>query len=102
MVDQAFANKYFPGENPIGKHITPGLGDGITDSPSREIIGVVGSVKRKGLTADTAAQFYLPLKQAIMYCRPRWSFVRWGTRSTWWDRCARCWHKWITTFRSIG
>ena len=35
-------------------------------SPLREIVGVVGSVKRKGLTADTAAQFYLPLKQAII------------------------------------
>ncbi len=66
IIDEAFANKYFPGENPIGKHITPGLGDGITDSPAREIIGVVGSVKRKGLTADTAAQFYLPLPQAII------------------------------------
>jgi predicted permease len=66
IVDQAFANKYFPGENPIGKRIKPGLGDGITDEPMREIVGMVGSVKRKGLTADTAAQFYLPLKQAII------------------------------------
>jgi putative ABC transport system permease protein len=66
IIDQAFANKYFPGENPIGKHITPGLGDGITNSPVREIIGVVGSVKRKGLTAEKPAQFYLPLPQAII------------------------------------
>ena len=66
IIDQAFANKYFPGENPIGKRMKPGLGDGITDEPMREIVGMVGSVKRKGLTADTAAQFYLPLKQAII------------------------------------
>jgi predicted permease len=66
IIDQAFANKYFPGENPIGKHITPGLGDGITDSPPRQIIGVVGSVKRKGLTSEKPAQFYLPLPQAII------------------------------------
>jgi len=66
IVDEAFAKKYFPGENPIGKHFTPGLGDGITDSPSREIIGVVGSVKRKGLTSETEEIFYLPLKQAII------------------------------------
>ena len=66
IIDQAFANKYFPGENPIGKHITPGLGDGITDNVPREIIGVVGSVKRKGLTAEKPAQFYLPLNQAII------------------------------------
>ncbi len=66
IVDQTFAQKYFPGQNPIGKHIKPGLGDGITDSPAREIIGVVGSVKRKGLTSETKEQFYLPLKQAII------------------------------------
>jgi predicted permease len=66
IIDEAFAKKYFPGENPIGKHIKPGLGDGITDSPDREIIGVVGSVKRKGLTSETVEQFYLPLKQAII------------------------------------
>ena len=66
IVDQGFAQKYFPGQNPIGKHITPGLGDGITDSPVREIIGVVGSVKRKGLTSETEEQFYLPLKQAVI------------------------------------
>ena len=66
IIDEAFAKKYFPGENPIGKHVTPGLGDGITDSPSREVIGVVGNVKRKGLTAETQEQFYLPLRQAVI------------------------------------
>jgi predicted permease len=66
IVDQAFANQYFPGENPVGKRIKPGLGDGITEEPVREIIGVVGSVKRKGITTETEAQFYLPLKQAII------------------------------------
>lgn len=66
IVDEGFAKKFFPGENPVGKHITPGLGDGITDHPVREIIGVVGSVKRKGLTAETSAQFYLPLRQALI------------------------------------
>ena len=66
MIDESFARKYFPGENPIGKHMTPDLGDGITNAPTREVIGVVGDVKRKGLTADTVAQFYLPQKQAII------------------------------------
>ena len=51
---------------PIGKHIQPGLGDGITNHPPREIVGVVGDVKRKGLTAEMPAQFYLPLKQALI------------------------------------
>ncbi len=66
VVNQAFVRKYFPHENPIGKHIQPGLGDGITNHPPREIIGVVGDVKRKGLTVQMPAQFYLPLKQALI------------------------------------
>jgi putative ABC transport system permease protein len=66
VINQAFARKYFPNENPVGKHIQPGLGDGITNHPPREIIGVVGDVKRKGLTAEMPAQFYLPLKQALI------------------------------------
>jgi predicted permease len=66
IIDESFAKKYFAGENPIGKHITPGLGDGITNNPPREVIGIVGDVKRKGLTSETVAQFYLPQKQAII------------------------------------
>jgi ABC-type antimicrobial peptide transport system permease subunit len=30
------------------------------------VIGVVGSVKRKGLTAETQEQFYLPMRQALI------------------------------------
>lgn len=66
IVNQAFAHKYFPGENPIGKHIQSDLGDGITEHPMREIVGVVGDVKRMGITADAPAQYYLPFTQAVV------------------------------------
>lgn len=66
IINQAFARKFFPHENPVGKHIHPGLGDGITNDVPREIVGIVGDVKRKGLTAEMPAQFYLPLKQALI------------------------------------
>jgi predicted permease len=66
IVNQAFAHKYFPGENPVGKRMQPGLGDGVTDNVMREIVGVVGDVKRKGLTTEMPAQYYLPLKQALI------------------------------------
>ncbi len=66
IVNQAFARKFFPGEDPMGKRIKPGLGDGVTDEPMREIIGVVGDVKRKGITAEMPAQYYLPFAQAII------------------------------------
>jgi ABC-type antimicrobial peptide transport system permease subunit len=44
----------------------PGLGDGIMNEPMREIVGVVGDVKRTGITAEMPVQYYLPFKQAII------------------------------------
>ena len=48
MINQAFARKYFPGENPIGKRIQANLGDDRFNHPMREVVGVVGDIKRKG------------------------------------------------------
>ena len=59
IVNQAFARKYFPGENPVGKRMKPGLGDGVPNKPMREIVGVVGDVKRKGITAEMPAQLII-------------------------------------------
>jgi len=70
IVNQAFARKYFPGENPIGKRIKPGLGDDITNDVPREIVGVVGDVKSRGLTAQVKPIYYLPYKQAIILSPP--------------------------------
>lgn len=70
IVNQAFARQYFPGENPIGKHITPGIGDGITNDAVREIVGVVGDVKRNGITAEMPPQYYLPFQQALILPPP--------------------------------
>jgi predicted permease len=60
VVDEVFANKFFPGGNAIGKRIYQG------DDP-QTIIGVVGHVKHWGLDSDDAqslrAQMYEPLRQ---------------------------------------
>jgi putative ABC transport system permease protein len=66
IVNQAFARKYFPNEDAVGKRIKPGLGDGVTNDVVREIVGVVGDVKRRGITAAMPAQYYLPFKQALI------------------------------------
>jgi predicted permease len=70
VINQAFARKYFPGENPIGKRIKSDLGDGVVKSPVREVIGVVGDVKRQRLTADVDPQYYLPWPQAVITSPP--------------------------------
>jgi putative ABC transport system permease protein len=66
MINQAFARKYFPGENPIGKRIQANLGDDRFNHPMREVVGVVGDIKRKGLTADAEPQYFLPYAQALI------------------------------------
>ena len=66
IVNQAFAKKYFAGVNPIGKHMTANLGDGTLNSPVREIVGVVGNIKRQGLTAESDPEYYLPWSQAVI------------------------------------
>jgi predicted permease len=61
VVDEVFANKFFPGVNPIGKRIRQG------DYDPQTIIGVVGHVKHWGLDSDDTqslrAQMYEPLRQ---------------------------------------
>jgi len=62
VVDDVFARKYFPDQNPIGQRIHVNNGDF-----AAEIIGVVGHVKQWGLDSDDSqslrAQLYLPCAQ---------------------------------------
>ncbi|MDQ3802767.1 MAG: ABC transporter permease [Acidobacteriota bacterium] len=61
VIDEAFARKYFPNEDPLGKRIH--LDD---DQEPLRIVGVVGHVKQWGLTSDDTsslqAQLYLPFR----------------------------------------
>lgn len=66
VINQAFARKYFPHENPIGKHIRVELGDGVVDHAVREVVGVVGDIKGRGLTSEAAPEYYLPFSQAVV------------------------------------
>jgi putative ABC transport system permease protein len=66
IVNQAFARKYFAGQNPIGQHIQVGLGDDVFEHPVREVVGVIGDIKCKGLAAEADPQYYLPYAQAII------------------------------------
>lgn len=62
IVNQALADKYFPGEDPIGKRI---VFDRVPepDSRWREIVGVVGNVRDETLALDEAPTIYSPTLQ---------------------------------------
>jgi predicted permease len=66
IVNQAFARKYFPHQNPLGQHIQVRLGDDVFEHPVREVIGMVGDIKCKGLAAEAEPQYYLPYAQAVI------------------------------------
>ena len=66
IINERFARKYFPGENAIGKHIKADIGDGTVKSPVREVVGIVGNIKRQKLTTDVSAEYYLPFAQAVI------------------------------------
>ncbi|HEX4321712.1 MAG TPA: ABC transporter permease [Acidobacteriaceae bacterium] len=56
IVNQALAKQYFPGENPIGKHI---VSDALRDGKAYEIAGVVGDTREK-LTDPARGAIYFP------------------------------------------
>ncbi len=64
MVSEAFARKFYPGENPIGKRIRYGAPD--SKYPWMDIVGIVGNIKFKSLRQNAATQpvFYGPLLQS--------------------------------------
>jgi predicted permease len=66
IVNEAFVKKYFAGENPLGKHIQVRLGDDVFEQSIREVVGVVGDIKLKGLTAQAEPQYFLPYAQAVI------------------------------------
>ncbi|MCY1065024.1 ABC transporter permease [Nannocystis sp. RBIL2] len=61
VIDKQLAEKFFPGEDPVGKH----LQDRLSGQPSVEVIGVVGHIKQEGLdTPDrTPYQMYYSYQQ---------------------------------------
>jgi putative ABC transport system permease protein len=64
IVNQAFAQQYFPGEDPIGKRIQAGISNsGPGTAPMREIIAVVGNVKFEDLTTEFSPESYIPYGQ---------------------------------------
>ena len=65
IVNQAFAKLYYPGEDPIGKRLKPGISDGGPE-PWREIVGVVGDVRSTGMAREPKPGYYLPYSQCVV------------------------------------
>lgn len=58
IVNETFAHRFWPNQNPLGKHVLVGR---LTEP--QEVIGVSADIKNKGLAQDTQAQLYVPYQQ---------------------------------------
>ncbi|HWO00476.1 MAG TPA: FtsX-like permease family protein, partial [Blastocatellia bacterium] len=66
IIDESFAQRHFPGEDPIGKHINGEFSRG-TGNSSREIVGVVGGTRYWTLSRDPFPHMY------FSYLQENWS-----------------------------
>lgn len=65
LISEALARRYFPGGNPLGRHLTFGFpANGIV---SREIIGIVGDIHDQALGKEPGPMIYVPFAQAPLY-----------------------------------
>jgi predicted permease len=68
IVNQAFAQTFFPGQNVLGKKLKPGAGTGTGEPPWREIVGVVGTIRLGALDREVNPAMYLPAAQLPTWC----------------------------------
>jgi len=66
VVSDAFARRYFPGQNPIGQRINPGLMTTESEEPWREIVGVAADVKNEMLNERSQPAYYVPYAQGLI------------------------------------
>ena len=66
IVSEKFVQKFFPGQDVIGKRIQPGWSIDDDKPLMREIIGVVGNVKSRSLKTEETPEMYLPSAQLPM------------------------------------
>lgn len=70
IVNRAFADKYFPGEQAVGKRIQPGASSRDGKAPMREIVGVVGNARQIPLGSEAEPIYYFPYKQLVWFVPP--------------------------------
>ncbi|HTW45381.1 MAG TPA: FtsX-like permease family protein, partial [Acidobacteriaceae bacterium] len=69
IVNSAFAQKYFHGEDVLGKKLKPGTSNGPKSPPAwRTIVGVVGNIRTGATDREMDPMYYLPASQLPNWC----------------------------------
>jgi predicted permease len=64
VINEAFARKYFPNEDPVGKHFGK---DELSHAADYEIVGVAKDAKYQNASRPARPMFFVPLPQKIKY-----------------------------------
>jgi len=63
VINEAFAKRYFPGENPLGKRLRQGAESGGIPAEMSEIVGVVGDLRLFSLREEVKPIVIVPMAQ---------------------------------------
>jgi putative ABC transport system permease protein len=66
VINESFARRHFPGGNPIGQRIRPGLSIDEPETPWREVVGVVADATQVNLLDEPGPAFYVPYSQGMI------------------------------------
>jgi putative ABC transport system permease protein len=64
IINEGFARRYFPNENPLGQSVTPYANREKDTPPEFEVIGVIGNVKGRALDKDPVPEIYMAYRQS--------------------------------------
>jgi putative ABC transport system permease protein len=65
IISETLAQRYFPNQDPIGRHMIFGFPP--NGNVSREIVGIVGDVRDVALSKKPGSMMYVPFAQAPLY-----------------------------------
>lgn len=69
VINEAFANRFWPGQDPIGKHvILTEFSDG--RHPEQTVVGVVADMKNAGIDQPAGTEVFIPLAQYALLGEP--------------------------------
>ena len=70
VINQTFARRYFPTEDPVGRYFTPTFEHSTEPVVPRQIVGVVGDTRAGDMWDSFQPRFYLPYAQDPSHQRP--------------------------------
>ncbi len=70
MINEAFAERFFPGEDPIGKQVEMYQMREPKPKVFQTVVGVVGNMKQAGIDKPSGTEIYIPTWQATMFDDP--------------------------------